>query len=75
MVYLSGSLHQPTGVSEISATLPAAARPAHIMYLTVYTYSGTMGLVEIEPNGTMYTYMGGAQQYTSLAGISFPLGS
>jgi len=45
------------------------------MYLTVYTYSGTMGLVEIEPNGTMYTYMGGAQQYTSLAGISFPLGS
>jgi hypothetical protein len=72
MVYLSGSLHQPTGVSEISATLPAAARPAHTMYLTVYTYDGTLGLVEIEPNGTMYTYMGGAQQYTSLAGISFP---
>jgi hypothetical protein len=71
-VYLSGSLHQPIGTSEISATLPAAARPAHTMYLTVYTYGGTMGLVEIEPNGTMYTYMGGAQQYTSLAGISFP---
>ena len=42
------------------------------MYLTVYTYGGTMGLVEILPDGTVYTYMGGAQQYTSLAGISFP---
>ena len=75
VVYLSGSLHQPVGVSEISAALPAAARPSHSMYLTVYTYGGTLGQVEIQPNGTMYTYMGGAQQYTSLAGISFPLGS
>jgi hypothetical protein len=74
-VYLSGSLHQPVGTSEISTTLPAAARPAHTMYLTVYTYDGTLGLVEIEPNGTMYTYMGGAQQFTSLAGISFPAAS
>jgi hypothetical protein len=71
-VYLAGSLHQPVGTSEISTTLPAAAWPAHTMYLTVYTYDGTLGLVEIEPNGTVYTYMGGAQQYTSLAGISFP---
>jgi hypothetical protein len=72
VVYLSGSMHQPVGVSEISATLPPAARPAHTMYRTIYTYSGTIGLVEIQPNGTMYTYMGEAQQYTSLAGISFP---
>jgi hypothetical protein len=72
MVYLSGSLHQPVGTSEIFATLPAGARPLHSMYVTVYTYSGTTGLLLVEPNGTMYAYMGGAQQYTSLAGISFP---
>ena len=72
VVYLSGSLHQPIGVSEISATLPPAARPAHTMYRTIYTYDGTIGLAEIQPNGTMYTYMGDAQQFTSLAGVSFP---
>jgi hypothetical protein len=71
-VYLSGSLHQPIGTSEISTTLPVSARPAHTMYLTVYTYDGTLGLIEIQPNGTVYTYMGGAQTFTSLAGISFP---
>ena len=28
--------------------------------------------MEIEPNGAMYTFLGAAQRYTSLAGISFP---
>ena len=73
VVYLSGSLHQPIGVSEISATLPPAARPAHTMYRTVYTYSGSIGLVDIFPNGAIGAYEVGAQQYTSLAGISFPV--
>jgi len=43
------------------------------MYLSVYTYDGAIGLLEIDTNGTMLAYEGGAQQYTSLAGVSFPV--
>ena len=75
MVYLSGSLHQPTGSNQVFGVLPPAAKPAHTLYLSVYTYNGTIGLLEIDTSGTMYAYFGGAQQYTSLAGISFPVAS
>jgi len=75
MVYLSGSLHQPMAGNEAFGVLPPAARPAHTMYLSVYTYNGTIGLLEIDTNGTLYAYEGGAQQYTSLAGVSFPVAS
>jgi hypothetical protein len=75
MVYLSGSLHQPAGSNQVFGVLPPAARPARIMYLSVYTYNGTIGLLEIDTSGTMYAYEGGAQQYTSLAGVSFPVAS
>lgn len=73
VAYLSGSLHQPSGTNQVFAVLPVAARPAHPLYLSVYTYSGTKGILEIFPNGTIAAYDGGSQQYTSLAGISFPL--
>lgn len=75
MVYLSGSLHQPTGSNQVFGVLPPAAKPAHTLYLSVYTYNGTIGLLEIDTSGTMYAYFGGAQQYTSLAGVSFPVPS
>jgi hypothetical protein len=75
MVYLAGSLHQPVGTDQVFGVLPPAARPAHTMYLTVYTYAGTMGLLEIDTSGTLYAYNGGAQQYTSLAGVAFPVAS
>ena len=75
VVYLSGSLHQPAGTGQVFGVLPPAARPAHTMYLTVYTYGGTMGLLEIDTNGMLYAYNGGAQQYTSLAGVSFRVAS
>ena len=55
--------------------LPPAAHPARTIYLSVYTYNGTIGLLEIDMSGTMYAYFGGAQQYTSLAGVSFPVAS
>jgi hypothetical protein len=75
MVYLSGSLHQQTGSKQVFGVLPPAARPAHTLYLSAYTYNGTIGLLEIGTSGTMYAYFGGAQQYTSLAGVSFPVAS
>ena len=75
MVYLSGSLNQPTGDNQVFGVLPPAARPAHPMYLSVYTFGGAIGELEIDTNGDMLAYEGGAQLYTSLAGVSFPVAS
>jgi len=75
MVYLSGSLNQPTGDNQVFGVLPPAARPAHPMYLSVYTFDGAIGELEIDTNGDMLAYEGGAQLYTSLAGVSFPVAS
>src|SRR5215472_10041093 len=73
MVYLSGSLNQPVSGNQVFGVLPPAARPAHTMYLSVYTFDGAVGLLEIDTNGNMLAYDGGAPQYTSLAGVSFPV--
>lgn len=76
MVYLSGSLAQPTAGSNEFAVLPSWARPAHNLYLSVYTYQGTDGIVEIDTTGVMWAYnaqyQGDTKHFTSLAGISFP---
>jgi len=73
MVYLSGSLNQPAGDNQVFGVLPPAAWPAHTEYLSVYTFDGAVGLLEIDTNGNMLAYDGGARQYTSLAGVSFPV--
>lgn len=75
VAYLSGSLHQSSGTGQVFAVLPPAARPAHTTYLSVYTNNGTIGLLEVDQNGDLSAYDGGAQQYTSLAGVSFPVPS
>ncbi len=75
MVYLSGSLSQSAGDNQVFGVLPPAARPAHTLYLSVYTFDGAIGLLEIDTNGNMLAYEGGAQRYTSLAGASFPVAS
>src|SRR5215469_1770113 len=75
MVYLSGSLNQPAGDIQVFGVLPSAARPAHTMYLSVYGFDGGITELEIDANGNMLAYEGGAQQYTSLAGVSFPVAS
>src|SRR5262249_29865856 len=66
MVYLSGSLRQPPGAgdNQLFGVLPPAARPAHPMYLSVYTFAGAIGELEIDTNGDMLAYEGGAQLYT-----------
>jgi|GEM_PF-961527 len=75
VVYLSGSLHGGAGANRPFAVLPRGARPAQVMYISVYTYSGTTGLLQIDPDGTMYAYGGDAPIYTSLAGVSFAAAS
>jgi hypothetical protein len=76
MVYLSGSLTQPGGGSDEVAVLPPQARPASNMYLSVYSMSGTVGVLQIDTDGGMFAYNansgGNVTAFTSLAGVSFP---
>ena len=71
VVYLAGSLHG--GTSQVAFTLPKAARPAHGMYILVYTLGGTYGWVRILPTGRVEIGGTSSAGYTSLAGISFPV--
>ena len=59
------------------AVLPKAARPTHDLWLAVFNYSSLNSAdLEIEPNGQIRVIGGGDRAYfTSLAGVSFPLGS
>jgi hypothetical protein len=83
IVYLSGSLAQPSGSSDVFATLPSADRPAHNMWITVYTFSDTSGTLFIGHDGTMEAFSNGscsatqnsAQCFTSLASVSYPVNS
>jgi hypothetical protein len=45
------------------------------MYLSVYTFDGSTGWLQILPNGQVNAEGSEAAQYTSLAGISFPVAS
>ena len=82
IVYLSGSLHQPTPGSSQFATLPSSFRPTHNMWITVYTVSDTTGTLYIGHDGTMEAFAPGscgggntAQCFTSLAGVYYPINS
>jgi len=82
IVYLSGSLAQATPSSTEFAVLPSSFRPAHNMYITVYTNGDTTGTLYIGHDGTMEAYSGTscgsettAQCFTSLATVSFPINS
>jgi len=82
VVYLSGSMAQQTPTSSEFATLPLAYRPAHNMWLTVYTFGYTAGALYIGHNGTMEALSSGAcgggtlaQCFTSLASVSYPKSS
>ena len=64
--------------SEEAAVLPSTAWPVHDVYVTTYAYNGAPGAVEITTNGEVYAYSlnsSDAQAFTSLAGISYPVGS
>jgi hypothetical protein len=72
VVYLSGSMHQTSGSSDIFAILPKAARPAHDEYITVSTSGGVPGVLLIYPDGVMAAYSGNARSLTFLGGVSYP---
>jgi len=77
VVYLSGGLRQPHGSDGQFAVLPAGARPASALAFPVYS-AGFVGTLEIQPDGTMTASsspLQNARTFTSLAGISYPLGT
>ncbi len=76
IVYLSGTLRRPAGSSLAAVTqLPAGDRPSHWLYFPVYTLGGTEGSLSIAPDGRVSVYGSFTQQFTSLAGLHFPVGS
>jgi len=78
VVYLSGSMYQPSGSNSEFAVLPPAARPRHKLWIETYTYNGAVGALEITPSGVMDAFNNtgnAAQGYTSLAAISYPVNS
>jgi hypothetical protein len=79
VVHLSGSLTQPGGGNEEFAVLPSSAWPAHDVYITTFAFNGEPGAVEIQTDGKVYAFDPGnnsnTQAFTSLAGISYPVGS
>jgi len=82
IVYLKGSLAQPTPGSSLFAQLPSAYRPVDTLLIPVWTGGGNFGTLEILSDGRMLlssnTPCGSgntAQCFTSLATISYPLGS
>jgi hypothetical protein len=79
IVHLLGSLKQPSGTNTEFAVLPPAARPTHFLWIVTYTNNGTFGWVIITPSGLILAvnFNGNTahQLYTSLATISYPVGS
>jgi hypothetical protein len=72
VVYLRGAIRQPTAHgSPIFATLPKSARPAHNMYIQIYTNGDTPGILYIGRNGEAEAYDGSAYTFASLANVSF----
>ena len=84
VVHLSGSLFQPPapGDTQEFAVLPKAARPKYCLYLKTAVSPpdsiAAQGQIVICPNGDMFSDsypLSESESFTSLAGISYPLGS
>ena len=82
VVYLKGSLAQPTPGSSLFAQLPSAYRPVDTLLIPVWTAGGNFGTLDILSDGRMFLSSNApcgsgntAQCLTSLATISYPLGS
>lgn len=73
VVYLRGAIRQPApNSSDTFGTLPKYARPAHNLYLQVFTSGYVPGVVYIGSKGVLEAYGGNAVIFTSLGAISYP---
>ena len=82
IVYLKGSLAQQSPGGSLFAQLPSAYRPVDTLLIPVWTSGGNFGTLDILSDGRMFLSSNApcgsgntAQCLTSLATISYPLGS
>jgi hypothetical protein len=76
VVYISGSLEQPSGTRKEFAVLPRAARPARQVDLLVYAYGGRPAGLVIGSGGAMRISdapQSNARVFSSLATIAYPV--
>lgn len=72
IVYFRGAITQPSaGGSSGFARLPSYARPAHNLYLQIYTTQDTPGILYVGHDGTLEAYDGNARSFASLAAVSY----
>jgi len=76
IVYLGGSMTRTTG-SIIFAATPGAIRPKHELNIEVYTNNGSIGQIQVTKPSLYVESVpaNNAQDFTSLAGVSYPLSS
>jgi len=84
VVHLSGSLFQPPapGGTQDFAILPPSARPKYDLYIPTEVSPpdsfAAAGDIVISPDGRMFSNsfpLSESEAFTSLAGISYPVGS
>ncbi len=77
VMYLNGSLYQPTPGTGLWTTIPAAVRTHDQVFIEVNTTSSTVGAVDMAQNLGLINSapFSDAQDFTSLAGIAYPLSS
>src|ERR1700722_13239403 len=72
VIYLRGAVESSADISEILTTLPKQARPAHNLYLQVFTDADVPGTLLIGSSGVVEASSGNSAAFTSLAGVSYP---
>jgi hypothetical protein len=78
VVYLTGSADRSNNPSvlPVLAVLPRSARPRHDITFAIFSSAAlTPAWAEVSPNGEVFISGADASSNTSLAGITFPLGS
>lgn len=76
IIYLGGAMRWTTG-SIVFAATPASIRPRHELNIGVYTFNASYGQVQVT-KPSLYAESvpaSNAQDFTSLAGISYPISS
>ncbi|HWF79921.1 MAG TPA: hypothetical protein VN695_05000 [Streptosporangiaceae bacterium] len=73
IVYFRGAIMQPNPAGGVVfANLPKFARPAHKLYIQVYTNGDDRGILYVGNGGTLKALDGNAFTFTSLAAVSYP---
>jgi hypothetical protein len=81
VVYLTGvaaRANQTLSIPATVGTLPRGARPTHNLWFTAFNYAAANeSWIEVATNGNVIVGGNGGDEnfFTSLAGISFPLGA